>query len=179
MAERRDIGKFGPRMAMDLYEGTLTQTDVYGTEGKITKKVVPASPLAKGDHVKLYTSGSGDENDLLVTKCAAGDVEAIGIIAAEPKGTLPTTTTTWGNYTPRKATIEFFGTKIFDVTLEAANSEINVGKSVKLGASTVGTYDLYDATNLNATRALKYAAASSGSKIPVLFGFYGKFDHTF
>jgi hypothetical protein len=166
MAERPDYGRLGPRVPGKCKEGNVTIHTGSPVGGDV-KVPVFTNPIKAGDWVKLV-------GDNLYEKCGAGD-SPIGRAVGTPqwKGKQPTADATWGNYEPRRVAIELMGTAVKTVTLEAANTEITAGKSVKVGATTAQRYDLFHAANLNNTRALVGAAANSAAEIPVLFGFYG------
>lgn len=169
MAEILDYDAGDIEIPMFLEEGTCTVTDnVQGPNGTLTTYTFE-SELKKGDTVILHTT------DKTVKAPSAGATELFGKIIDTPRwvGNKPTSTKTTGNYQRRVATIRIFGSGVYPVDVEAANSAIAVGKSIKPGASTIGKYDLYHATNLNNTRAIQAAGASSGAKIGVVFGFYG------
>lgn len=166
MSEIYNVGDLGVKIAMKLNEGNVTMTTVSGIGGDITEPVL-ASPIKKGDYVKIT-------GDMTVTACAANDTQVLGRVESNPVWvTKPTANKTWGNYTPRQATIDIMGKAVKTVKLEAANNAINVGDSVKPGATTAQTWDK-DSTANNSV-ALAAASASSGAKIPVVFGFYGAF----
>lgn len=154
---------------MFLEEGNLTvETDGIHDVGEGNQYTFSAR-LRKGDVVVLSTA------DLTAAKAAAGVTEILGVIIDRPAwvGTKPTASASSGNYQRRIATVRVYGAGVYPVKLEAANTAITVGKSVKPGATTAGRFDLYHATNLNNTRAIQAAGASSGAEIAVIFGFYG------
>lgn len=154
---------------MFLEEGTCTVTDdVDGRFGTDSNWVFSAR-LKKGDIVVLHTV------DRTVIGAGTGVTEVFGKIIDTPHwvGPRPTATATTGNYNRRIATVRVFGSGVYPVELEAANSAVAINQSVKVGATTVGKFDLYHATNKNNTRAVQAGGASSGAKIGVVFGFYG------
>lgn len=165
MAELPNFGKLGRLLTFKAKEGDVTIETGRPVGGRMDVPVF-TNPLEPGDWVKL-------SDDWEVEKCVATDTETIGQVYNEPewKGRQPTEDAVWGEYEPRVVTIDCMGIAVRTVTLEAANSAISVGNKVKLGATTAQTFD--KATTENGTRALVAAGASSGAKIPVLFGFYG------
>jgi hypothetical protein len=170
MAEIRKFGKLGPRLTFKANEGNLTITTIDTVGGEIPGPVF-ATPIKDGDYVKLT-------GNMEVTACVATDTECIGVAVGKPqfKGQQPTVNKTWGNFTPRMVTVELMGAAVRTVTLEAANTKVDAGMMVKLGATTAQRFD--KATVENGTRVLVGAAANSGAKIPVLFGFTGLLTRT-
>lgn len=164
MAKIYNVGKFGVVARMKVKEGNVTIGAVNSIQGNVKGPILSA-PAKKGDFVKISA-------DLTVEPCAANDTACIGRLESDPQWieAEPTANANWGYYAPREANVEFFGTKILTVPLEAANSAISVGNSVTLGATTAQKWDK-DATP-NSTVALEAAQASSGAKIAVLFGAY-------
>ena len=161
---------------MALDEGTLTViTDGIGEGGEGSQYTFSAR-LRKGDYVVLSTK------DLTATKPSAGATELLGKIidrpqwagsTPRPQGSYEGVTYADGTYQPRIATIRVFGTSVEKVDLDAANSAIVPGQSVKTHATDLNKFDLYNATTKNNTRAIQNAAADSGLKIGVIFGFFG------
>ena len=165
MAELPNFGELGPRLTFKCYEGNVTITTGSMVGGDLDVPVF-AAPITAGMYVKL-------KGDNLIEPCAATNTECIGQVIGTPqfKGRQPTVSKTWGNYEARRVTVELMGKAVRTVTLEAANTKVDAGNSVTFGATTAQTFDK-DST-ANTTRALAGAAANTGAKIPVLFGFYG------
>ena len=165
MAELPSYGKLGLQLPFKCNEGNMTiQTgSVVGGDVQVP---VFANPIANGDWVTL----SGDNT---ITKATKDSTELLGQVVGTPqwKGRQPTASKTWGNYEPRRVTVDTFGQAVRTVQLEAANTAVAAAESVKIGATTAQRFD--KASALNTTRALVGAGASSGAKIPVLFGFIG------
>lgn len=162
--ELENKGAFGVTHIFKAKQGNRTAGTQYNGMGK-TKGVTYASPIQKGDWVKL----SGDEE---VVKCSAGDNTAIGIAMDDfyHVGAIPTTSANWGSYDNNcYVKVETFGRKIKTVQLEAANSAVSVGNYIKVGTTTYNRFDK-DSNATNAI-ALEAATASSGARIKVLFGF--------
>lgn len=165
MAELPSYGKLGVQLPFKCNEGNITMTKGSTVGGDIDVPVF-ANPLAEGDWVVLSA-------DNTITKATKDSTELLGQVVGTPQwvGKQPTVSKTWGNYEPRRVTVDTFGQAVRTVTLEAANTVIAAGESVKIGATTAQRFD--KASGLNTTRALVGAGASSGAKIPVLFGFIG------
>jgi hypothetical protein len=170
MAELPKFGQLGPRVPFKCKEGNMTIQKINTVGGDIPGPVF-ASPIEDKMWVKLA-------GDMLIEPCAATDPECIGQAVGTPqfKGSQPTTAKTWGNYEPRRVTVELMGTAVRTVTLEALNTAISVGNCVKFGATTAQAFD--KATVENGTRALVASLQHTGAKIPVLFGFYGLLTRT-
>lgn len=157
-------GKFGVTHVFKAKQGNRTAATIRDGAGK-RKGVTYASEIEKGDWVKI----SGDNE---VTKCSAGDTNAIGIAMNDyyHVGTIPTTSANWGSYTNNcYVQVETFGRVIKTVQLEASNSAVTAGNYIKVGSTTYNRFD----KDSNATHAiaLEGATASSGARIEVLFGF--------
>lgn len=170
MVELPDFEPGTTNIPFFLEEGDLTvDTDDIHDNGEGNGYSFSAR-IRKGDTVVLYTSA-----DRTASKGAAGITEVLGEVIDRPRwvGNKPTSSQSSGNYPRRVATVKVKGSAVQSVPLEAANTAIAVGQSVKPGATTAGKYDLYHATNKNNTRAIQSAGASSGGKIGVIFGFYG------
>ena len=165
MSEIPQYGDLGRLLPFKCKEGNVTISTGRPVGGKVDVPIFE-SPLEVGDWVKLSAAWE-------VEKCAAGDTEAIGQVFSEPEweGNQPTSSKTWGNYTPRRATIDTMARAVRTVTLESANTAVSVGDSVKFGASTAQTFD--KASTKNDTRAITSALANTGAQVAVLFGFYG------
>jgi hypothetical protein len=171
MAELPNQGQLGPRFTFKCNEGNVTIQTGSPVGGDVSIPVF-ASPIADGDWVKLT-------GDRLISKCAATDPETIGQVVGTPSWwntKQPTANKTWGNYEPRRVTVECMCKAIRTVQLEAANTEVTYGMMVKLGATTAQRFD--KATVENYTRVIVSGGASSGAKIPVMFGFYGNLTRT-
>lgn len=169
MADILDFNPGDVEIPMFLEEGNLTVTTDDIQEGGEGAGYSFVSRLRKGDKVILHTT------DRTVKAPSAGATELFGEIIDNPKwvGSKPTESKTSGNYQRRVATVRIYGSGVYSVDLEATNSAVTIGKSVKPGASTVNKFDLYHASNLNTTRAIQAALQNTGAKIAVVFGFYG------
>ena len=164
MAKIYNVGKFGVVAKMKVNEGNVTIGAANSIRGDIKAPVLSA-PAKKGDFVKL-------SGDLTVVPCAANDSGCIGRLESTPQWveSEPTENANYGSYAPREANVEFFGAKIVTVPLEAANTKVDVGDCVELGATTAQKFD--KASGTTPAIALEAATASSGAKIAVLFGAY-------
>jgi len=165
MAELPSYGDLGRKLPFKCNEGNMTIQTGSPVGGDV-KVPVFANPLEDGDWVTLT-----DDNE--VTKATKDSTELIGQVVGTPqwKGRQPTASATWGNYEPRRVTVDLLGKAVRTVQLEAANTAVAAGESIKIGATTAQRFD--KASALNTTRALVGAGASSGAKIPVIFGFIG------
>lgn len=161
MAVKYNVGSFGVTHAFPVKEGNLTMETTQGVGGEITRPKL-ASPVKKGMGLKIA-------GDFLFAPVSAGDVP-IGFAAADPTDwtTEPTANANDGLYPRRDCSIEFRGTKILTVKLEAANSAVTAGDYIKVGSTTADAYDKGTSSNGIAI-ALEGATASSGAEIAVLF----------
>lgn len=146
-------------------EGNATATTIKGPRGDM-KGVTYASPIAKGDFVKLSTAAvyTVAKND------AAG---LIGIAQSEPIGPVNATTTQATMVTDktlRTVVVELFGACIREVKLEASNTAVAIGNYIAMHTDGQ-TFD--KSASATTAVALADAAAASGDTIPVLFGYYG------
>lgn len=165
MAKLYNYGRLGPIVPFKAKEGDLSIQTINTIGGDIPGPVFTA-PLTVGMYVKLV-------GDMEVGPCVKTDVECIGIVADKPefKGQQPVAAASYGSYEQRQCGVELFGKAVRMVPLEAANSKIDAGNSVKFGATTNQKFD--KAAALSTNRVLSGAAATSGAVIPVLFGFFG------
>lgn len=165
MAEIAKYGRLGVRLPFKCNEGNMTIVTGRTIGGDLPVPTF-ANPIEDGDWVKLTA-------DWEITKCAASDTEVLGQVIGRPEfeGQQPTASKTWGNYDPRVVDVDCMAQAVRSVELEATNTEITIGNSVKPGTTTAQKFDK-DAT-ANMTKALAAAAGSSGATIPVLFGYYG------
>lgn len=161
MSEKYDVGSFGVTHAFKVKEGNLTIATTQGVGGDMTRPSL-ASPVTKGVGLKIA-------GDLLFAPCAAGDVP-VGFAAADPNdwAVEPKQAALDGAYERRYCSIEFRGTKILTVPLEAANTAVTAGDYIKVGATTAGCYDKGTSSN-GIALALEGASANSGAEIAVLF----------
>ncbi len=171
MAELPNQGQLGTRFTFKCKEGDVTIETGSPVGGEIQIPVFSA-PIHDGDWVKLV-------GDRLIAPCAASDPETIGQVVGTPSywnTNQPTADATWGHYEPRRVTVECMCKGIRTVQLEPANTAVTYGQMVKFGATTAQRFD--KATVENGTRVIVGAGASSGAKIPVMFGFYGLLTRT-
>lgn len=151
-------------VTFQVAEGTATATTVKGPRGDM-KGVVYASPVAKGDFVKVSTAAT--------YTCAKNDGPIIlGIAQSEPIGPVNATTTQAAmitNKTLRTVVIELFGAMIREVPLAADAGAVAVGTPL----TTADGQTFTDAGAAGGAIALADAGATSGDTIPVLFGHYG------
>ncbi len=147
-----------------LKEGNMTVKYGNSPQGKSPQSFYE-NEIEKDDWVKL------SDEDLTFEKCSAADPKVIGYVDSEPEmeGSQELENKTWGNYTPRKATIKLLGAFTKSIRLNDNNPSINLGDSIKIGA--IGRFTKSD--QANNTIALQSAGEQTGSFIAVLFGFYG------
>lgn len=167
-----------------LSEGTLTVSEGAGVRGSRLNYAFasqiqgPKPGVRVGD--KVVAAGVTSDGKILVAKRAYTDQQPIGEVITAPEfvGVPPTTETTytWGNYTPREATILFYGKRIRTLPLYMAQSD-NLAAGNYLKPCAVNTYHNYFAESstltsrvaLNAVNAS--SSAASTSIVPVLEGF--------
>ena len=172
MARKYNIGEIGPKVAMELSEGTLTFAEVNTARGT----EIGASfqtPSRKGDIVEIA-------GDMTVKKSPQSSTNPpLGVVVSEPQfqgkepqGSLGETLIE-GNYKPRIATIELFGKAVRTMKLVSSNAAVTAGDYLVFAG---GNQKLNKATDsaVKSTSmiALQSAPASSGAEIPVLLGYY-------
>ena len=84
---------------------------------------------------------------------------------------LPRENKTWGNYSPRTGTVEFFGHDIRYIDLVEDNTAI--APFDKVVYVDEGKFDKAGQNASSNTLALADVKANKGGKLPVLAGFYG------
>jgi hypothetical protein len=163
--ERREFGRFGPRITADAEEGDMTIEMIDGRGGEYPGPVF-TNKIRIGDYVKLV-------GNLLFARCEAGDPEMWGVAISKPKfkGMQPDEGGYSDEIKKRKFTVELMADKVTMVQLEPANSEIEAGDSLIFGGTTDQTFD--KSTKTSIWRALVGSEAASGAEIPAVFGFKG------
>ena len=165
MVKIRDQNPYEIDLPFDVKEGNYTvQESVISGAGNDAVGYF-ASPIHKGDYVKLSTSA-----DWLVEKASNGD-KIIGEVIDNPQfyGDRPQESKNDGNYTRRKATIRLWGDYVKALPLKADNNAVSVGDPIKYTGS-----NKFDKNGSSSDSiALESASANSGKKIAVLLGYRG------
>lgn len=133
----RDYANHRPRIAVRLYEGDLTFKDNGFDEfGRPNPDWTLEAPMHIGQYVVLHEDSNA--RDIIVQPAEAAS-EAIGKIIINPKlragmgwtedeeNILPRENRDWGEFTPRGATVEFFGAAIDELKIKAQNAAIDAG----------------------------------------------------
>ena len=164
MVKLREQNPYEIDLPFDVKEGNYTVTEGVIEGSGNTDVGYFASPIHKGDFVKLTST------PWLVEKAGDGDT-IIGEVIDNPQfyGDRPQESKTDGNYTRRKATIRLWGDYVKTVKLVSANSAVAVGDSVKFKGS--NEFDKNSSTT--DSKALETATQNSGAKIAVLLGYRG------
>lgn len=175
----RDYENDCPTIAVKLYEGDLSyNANGIDEEGRTTDMWTVSAPITKSCYVKLHEDS--DARHIIVEPATSED-EIIGKLIINPKfkwtvdwtdydkNRLPRADKTWGNYSPRTGTVEFFGHDIRYLDLVAENAKIEPMDSVAFDGD--GKFDKSNSDTV--TRALGGVKANKGGKIPVLAGYYG------
>ena len=165
MVKIRDQNPYEIDLPFDVKEGNYTVTEGVIEDSGRTDVGYFASPVHKGDFVKLETGA-----DWLVSVAGNGDT-IIGEVIDEPQfyGDRPQASATDGSYTRRKATIRLWGDYVKALPLKADNGAVTVGNSIKYTGN--GKFDKNASTT--SSIALESATANSGKKIAVLLGYRG------
>ena len=165
MVKVREQNPYEIDLPFDVKEGNYTVTEGVIEGSGRTNVGYFASPVHKGDFVKLETGA-----DWLVSVAGSSDT-IIGEVIDEPQfyGDRPTTSKNDGQYTRRKATIRLWGDYIKSLPLKADNDAVTVGDSIKYTGS--GKFNKNSSTT--SSIALESATANSGKKIAVLLGYRG------
>ena len=165
MVKIRDQNPYEIDLPFNVKEGNYTVTEGVIEGSGRTDVGYFASPVHKGDFVKLETGA-----DWLVSVAGNGDT-IIGEVIDEPQfhGDRPQASATDGSYTRRKATIRLWGDYVKALPLKADNGAVTVGNSIKYTGN--GKFDKNASTT--SPIALESATANSGKKIAVLLGYRG------
>lgn len=176
----RDYDNDCPTIAVKLYEGNLVyNANGIDEEGRTTDMWTVSAPITKECYVELHEDSTA--RHIIVQPASDNSTDIIGKLIINPKmkwtvdwtnfdkNRLPRENKTWGNYSPRTGTVEFFGHDIRYIDLVAANAKIVPMDSVAYDSA--NKFDKSDSdTN---TRALGGVKANAGGKLPVLAGYYG------
>lgn len=175
----RDYANNRPKIAVKLYEGDLQyNSNGINEEGRTTDMWTVSAPMHNGQYVELHQDSTARH---IIVKPAEDNSKAIvGKVIINPKmkwtvdwteydkNRLPRANKTWGNYSPRTGTVEFFGDAIDYVDLISANAKI-----VPFDTVAYESEDKFDKGTNTKTVALAGVSANKGGKLPVLSGFYG------
>ena len=175
----RDYENDCPTIAVKLYEGNLVyNANGIDEEGRTTDMWTVSAPMNKSMYVELHENS--DARHIIVQPATEDSTVIVGKLIINPnmkwtvdwtdfdKNRLPRENKTWGHYSPRTGTVEFFGHDIRYLDIVADNSAIAVKDPVVYVDE--GKFDKGDSSN---TIALGKKQANKGGKLPVLAGFYG------
>lgn len=177
----RDYGNNRPRIAVKLYEGDLVyNANGIGEDGRTKDMWTVSAPMNKEMYVELHEDS--DARHIIVQPATDNSTEIIGKLIINPKlkwtvdwtsyekNRLPRENKTWGNYSPRTGTVEFFGDAIDYIDLVEDNAKIVPFDSIAYDSD-----DQFDkkGSGTSNTKALGGQSANKGGKLPVLSGFYG------
>jgi hypothetical protein len=177
----RDYGNNRPRIAVKLYEGNLVyNANGIGEDGRTKDMWTVSAPITKECYVELHEDS--DARHIIVKPASNNSTSIIGKLIINPKmqwtvdwtgydkNRLPRANKTWGNYSPRTGTVEFFGDAIDYVDVPSDNSAISPFDSMVF---TTGTKFNKKGSGTSNTKALGKKQANKGGKLPVLVGFHG------
>ena len=166
MVKIRDQNPYEIDLPFDVKEGNYTVTEGVIEGAGSTDVGYFASPIHKGDFVKLSTGA-----DWLVEKAGDGDT-IIGEVIDNPVfyGDRPQASKNDGQYTRRKATVRLWGDYVKALPLVSTNSAVTVGNCIKYVGS--NKFDKNSSSTTDSI-ALESADANSGKKIAVLLGYRG------
>jgi len=178
----RDYENDCPTIAVKLYEGNLTyNANGIDEEGRTTDMWTVSAPITKSTYVELHEDSTA--RHIIVKPAGANSKNIVGKLIINPKmkwtvdwtdydkNRLPRENKTWGNYSPRTGTVEFFGHDIRYLDLVADNTAIAPKDAVVY--SDDGKFDKAGNNATSNTIALAKVSANKGGKLPVLAGFYG------
>lgn len=175
----RDYENDCPKIAVKLYEGNLTyNANGIDEKGRTADMWTVSAPITKSTYVELHKDSTA--RHIIVQPAPANSKNIVGKLIINPKmkwtvdwtdydkNRLPRENKTWGNYSPRTGTVEFFGHDIRYLDLVADNTKVAPKDTVVY--KDAGKFDKGTGTN---TIALAGVDANKGGKLPVLSGFYG------
>ena len=175
----RDYENDCPTIAVKLYEGNLSyNANGIDEEGRTTDMWTVSAPMANGTYVELHEDS--DARHIIVQPATEDSTDIVGKLIINPKmkwtvdwtdydkNRLPREDKTWGHYSPRTGTVEFFGHDIRYLDLVADNTAIAAKDPVVYVDE--GKFDKGQSSH---TIALGKKSANKGGKLPVLAGFYG------
>lgn len=133
----RDFANNRPREAVRLYEGDMTFKGTGFDEfGRPNPDWEFEAPMHIGQYVVMHEDSTPWN---LIVKPAESANEAIGKIIINPKlrsgmgwtedeeNLLPRENREWGEFTPRGATVEFFGAALDELKVKTENAAITAG----------------------------------------------------
>ena len=147
-------------------------------EGRTTDMWTVSAPMKNEQYVELHEDSTA--RHIIVKPCADNSENIVGKLIINPKlkwtvdwteydkNRLPRENKTWGNYSPRTGTVEFFGDAIDYIDLVSDNAKIQPLDSVAYESN-----NQFDKGSNTKTIALAGVSANKGGKLPVLSGFYG------
>ena len=175
----RDYENDCPTIAVKLYEGNLVyNANGIDEEGRTTDMWTVTAPMNKSMYVELHEDS--DARHIIVQPETEDSTDIVGKLIINPKmkwtvdwtdfdkNRLPRENKTWGHFSPRTGTVEFFGHDIRYLDLVADNTAIAAKDPVVYVDE--GKFDKGQSSN---TIALGKKQANKGGKLPVLAGFYG------
>lgn len=177
----RDYANNRPKIAVKLYEGNLVyNSNGINEEGRTTDMWTVSAPMQNGQYVELHPDSTA--RHIIVKPCADDSTNIVGKLIINPKlkwtvdwtdydkNRLPRANKSWGAYSPRTGTVEFFGDAIDYIDLVSDNAKI-----VPLDSIVYDSANKFDkkASGTTNTKALAGVSANQGGKLPVLSGFYG------
>ena len=175
----RDYENDCPRIAVKVYEGDLVyNANGIDEEGRTTDMWTVSAPMNKSMYVELHEDS--DARHIIVQPATEDSTDIVGKLIINPKmkwtvdwtdfdkNRLPRENKTWGHYSPRTGTVEFFGHDIRYLDLVADNTAIAAKDPVVYVDE--GKFNKGQSSN---TIALGKKSANKGGKLPVLAGFYG------
>ena len=178
----RDYENDCPTIAVKVYEGDLVyNANGIDEEGRTTNMWTVTAPVTKSTYVELHPDS--DARHIIVKPAPENSTAIVGKIIINPKmkwtvdwtdydkNRLPRENKTWGHYSPRTVTVEFFGHDIRYLDLVEDNSAIAPKDSVVFVED--GEFNKATGNTTTNTIALGKKQANKGGKLPVLAGFYG------
>ena len=175
----RDYENDCPTIAVKLYEGNFVyNANGIDEEGRTTDMWTVSAPITKSCYVELHEDS--DARHIIVKPATTESTDIVGKLIINPKmkwtvdwkdydkNRLPRENKTWGNYSPRTGTVEFFGHDIRYLDLVSDNAKIEPKDPIVYSDA-----DKFDKGQNSNTIALGGKAQNKGGKLPVLEGFYG------
>ena len=176
----RDYGNDRPRIAVKLYEEDLVYNpNGFGEDGRTKGMWTVSAPMTKTMYVELHEDSTAE--NIIVQPADANSTDVVGKLIIEPKlkwtpqwtdnemNRLPRANASWGDYSPRTGTVEFYGHAIDYIKIVDDNSAIEPLDPVKYVDD--GEFDK-SASDTN-TIALAGVEANKGGMLPVLSNYYG------
>lgn len=162
-----------------LYEGELKYNpNGIGRDGRTETQHSVTEPIAIGTYVELHEDSTA--RHIIVKPAEAGSEQIIGKVIFDPrlrwtpdwegttKNRLPQHNAEWGEYSPRSATVEFFGDAVDEIEVIDTNAKIEPYDSI----SYVDNNQFDKASGDTNVIALGGLDANKGGKIVVLADHY-------